>query len=483
MDQFELLLRESVDDMVINLILEDDDVSWSLMDTFQPVDRAGRDTHNALGSGAAGWFAEWRIRVQRGGLVTGGTFSGNTPEVMGADDTLYTGQAADALYPDAAKAPMRSWEAIRLALKRIQGVHAINRTQILADMATQPLEDVASGAVEDVVAQVRSLITAYLYGAGTASIAQVDVAAGVTLTEGANTAVTIDGGTAYRFVVGQRYVGGTNADPRVTSAGTAADPAVFRCVDIDTDTRQPLFEPEPGVGNITLADNTHIMVAGTYDFTAASVALGTRAANGFESLLISSGNFPGALKAATASHRHLRSYVKGDEANLVPPTPEIVAELIDKITDSGKRPPSVLLAEQSLWTLYSQLERQAGATYPVPQGGAFTASGGVAGPRVTHGEVTFSRLASPRVRPGCIIGISPETFKRFMPLGNKTIKWALAGGGVAGAQSIYGPIRSGRQLSELSDAPFDVFVEFGCTDPRRNFRRIGLYSQRTMGGT
>jgi hypothetical protein len=92
-------------------------------------------------------------------------------------------------------------------------------------------------------------------------------------------------------------------------------------------------------------------------------------------------------------------------------------------------------------------------------------------------------LASPRVRPGCIIGISPETFKRFMPLGNKTIKWALAGGGVAGAQSIYGPIRSGRQLSELSDAPFDVFVEFGCTDPRRNFRRIGLYSQRTMGGT
>jgi hypothetical protein len=322
-----------------------------------------------------------------------------------------------------------------------------------------------------------------LYGAGTASIAQVNVAAGVTLTEGANTAVTIDGGTAFRFVVGQRYVGGTNADPRVTSAGTAADPAVFRCVDIDTDTRQPLFEPEPGVGNITLADNTHIMVAGTYDFTAASVALGTRAANGFESLLISSGNFPGALKPATASHRHLRSYVKGDETNLVPPTPEIVAELIDKITDSGKRPPSVLLAEQSLWTLYSQLERQAGATYPVPQGGAFTASGGVAGPRVTHGEVTFSRLASPRVRPGCIIGISPETFKRFMPLGNKTIKWALAGGGVAGAQSIYGPIRSGRQLSELSDAPFDVFVEFGCTDPRRNFRRIGLYSQRTMGGT
>lgn len=484
-DQFELLLRESVDASVIHLDLEEDDVAWSLMDTWQPVDRAGRDTHNSIGSGDAGWFAEWKIRVQRGGLVTAGSFAGNTLEVMGADNTLFTGQAADALYPDPAKAALRSWESIRLALKRIQGTYAINRQQILAQLATEPLENVASGAVEDITALVRSLIEAYIYGAGNATIAQVNNAAGYTLAEGSNTAVTVDVGTAFRFVVGQRYVAGTDADPRITAGGTASDPAVFRCVDIDTDTRQPLFEPEPGVGNISLTDNDHIFVAGTYDFTAASLALGiTKVAQGFESLLLGAGGtFPGALNGSVDSHRHLKSYVKGDESNLVPPTPEVVAELIDKITDAGKRPPSVLIAEQSLWTLYSQLERQAGARYPVPQGGAFTASGGVAGPRISHGEVSFTRLSSAKVRPGSIIGISPETFRRFMPLGNKTIKWALSGGGVAGAQSIFGPIRSGRQLSELSDAPFDVFVEIGCTDPRRNLRRIGLHSQRTMGGS
>lgn len=481
-DQMELLFRESVDDAVIHLELEDDDIAWNLIDTFRPKDSAGRDTDNAVGSGDAGWFASWRIRVQRGGIVTGGTFSGNTLDQMGADNNLFIGQAADALYPDPANVPMRSYEKIRMALKRLQGNNVINRQQILAQLATEPLEDVAAGHTEDTVAQVRALITAWLYGAGNSTIAQVNNSANITLTKGSNTAIPVDAGTAYRFVVGQRYVVGSNADPRVTRGGTAADPVVIRCVDIDTDDRQPYFETEPGSTDLVVQDDDHIMVAGSYDFTASSVANGTRAANGFESLLIKTGNFPGAVNPDVTKHRHLKSYVVGDEANLVPPTPEIVAELIDKITDAGKRPPSVLIAEQSLWTLYSQLERQAVATYPVPQGGAFMASGGVAGPRISHGEVTFARLASPRIRPGSILGMAPDTWMRFMPLGNKTIKWALAGGGVAGAESIFGPIRSGRQLSELSDAPYDVFVEFGCTDPRRNFRRIGLHSQRTMGG-
>ncbi len=161
-DQMELLFREAIDDSVIHLELEDDDVAWSLIDTWQPVDAAGADTTAAAGSGAAGWFADWNIRVQRGGLVTGGTFTGNTLEQMGADNNLYTGQAADALYPDPAKAALRSWERIRMALKRIQGTYAINRQQILAQLATNPIEDVASGAVEDTVAQVRSLVTAYI---------------------------------------------------------------------------------------------------------------------------------------------------------------------------------------------------------------------------------------------------------------------------------------------------------------------------------
>ena len=493
-DQFELLMREQVSPAAIHLDLPEDDIGWSIMQTMSPVTSAGKDTHNAQGSAANGYFAEWRVRVQRGGLVTGGTFGDMATEQMGADNHLYTGSSVLNPYPDPALAALRSYVAIRMALKRIQGVYAINKDQITARLSKEPIEDVVGDVVEDITSLVRGLAVNYLYGDGSAMVAQVNSSSNITLTKGSSTAVPVDVGTAFRFVVGQRYVAGSlvsvanyGSSARTVRGGTAADPHVFRCVDIDTDTRQPYFETEPGsAANVVLQDNDAIMLAGTYDFTAANVAAGTKAAQGFESLLISSGNFPGAVHAGTAmsvtNHRYLKSYVVGDEDNRVSPAPEIIAEVVDKITDASKQPPNAVIGEQSLWTLFSILERQAFAQYPVPQGQQFQANGSVSAPRIAHGTTTFAKFSSPRVREGSIIGLATDTWKKFVPFGDQTIHWLYSSGAMAGTSSVFFPVFSGRQGTAMAQAPFDFYIEFACTDPRRNFRRVGLHSQRSMSG-
>ncbi len=492
--QFEVLVREAISPSVVNLVLPEDDIAWQLTQSMQATRAAGRDLQNAIGSSDSGWFAEWRVRTMRGGLATGGKFGGGTMSQMGADDHLNVGSAADSLYPDPAKAALRSWVAIRMKLKRIQGNYVINKSQLISRMASGAMvEDEVSVAVEDITALIRSLFTNYLYGDGSAVIAKVNNTATITLTKGSSTAVPVDNGTAFRFVMGQRYVAGSDitpanygSSPRVTTSGSATEPGVFRCIDIDADTRVPYFETEEGFSDVVLDDNDNIMLEGTYDFTAATVNAGTLAANGLESLLISSGNFPGAFHAGSAmavtDHRYLKSYISGTEGDEEAPTPEVIAEIIDKITDASKAPPNVLIAEKSLWTLYAQLERQGYAQQIVPQGGLFTATGGVAAPQLGHGTASFTQFHSPRVRPGMIVGMASDTWKKFMPFGDMTIQWLYSSGAMAGTESIFHPVMSGRQATQQAQAPFDFYGEYGCDDPRRNFRRVGLSSQRSVSG-
>jgi len=52
-------------------------------------------------------------------------------------------------------------------------------------------------------------------------------------------------------------------------------------------------------------------------------------------------------------------------------------------------------------------------------------------------------------------------------------------GPLSGHNSIFGPVYEGRQLTELSDAPFNSYYQCGCDNPMRNFRRLGLKVQRT----
>jgi hypothetical protein len=476
------LILEHASRKVHNLTLEDpDDPAWALMGSFEPEEKAGRRTGSDEGS--PGFEASWRVRIQRGGRVTGGSFAGNTLANMGTDDVLHVGRAADALYLDPVHTPRRSYLKVKMLLKRLRGQVTCELEEILADLATDPLEEVAADGVEDVVAKVRKLYSTMFWSQGYGIMALVNDAAPAVIGENAGDSwVTIDAGTPFRFEIGDRYVasslsvgtpyGGT------TRAGTLNDPGVFRCTGINTDDRTVKFESEAGEGDITIADNDAIIHEGMYNFGAASAAVGNYAPNGIEQLLIATGTYPGTAYDVD-EHTQLASYVSNNEADPIYPKPEVIGAMIDKITEPKKAPPSTLVAETSLWTLYSQIERSAGAIYPVAQGAGFTASGGVEMPVISHNGRRFAALESSLIRPGMVAGLAPETFKRFTPLGDRTIRWAMTRGPLANVGSIFRAVTSGRQLTELMVADFNVFFQIGQTDPRRCFLARGIHSQRT----
>lgn len=487
-DQFETLLRENISSAVVDLVLEDDDPAWALIDVLKPESMGGRRTSTdaapgTIASGDAGYEASWRVKVQRGGRAVAGSFAGNTMTATGADDHLFVGQAADALYLDPTLTPLPSWITIRMMLKRIRGSVTVNRQQILARLASEPIDQVAGDHIADAVARLRSYLTNMFWTDGTGSLAQLNADPSSQPAEGTQQVVTLKNGQFARFAKGDMLVAGSDASPRILRTGGGGDGATGRLmvVDVDREQRQISVEPRPGVGTFTaLAEDDHLMYDDTYDFTAASDAAATRKLpNGVEALLINTGDFPGTELDVT-NYTDLKSFVSGDESNKDDPTPESIALILDKIADAGYAPPEALFMERSGWTLYGQLEREAGAQYVVPQGAAFVASGGVDGPVIQHMQNRFQRFSSIRMRPGSLVGLAPDTWRKFMPLGSKTVHWVYSSGPLAGTNSIFGPVYEGHQLTELADAPFDSFCEFSCDKPQRNFRRIGYRVQRDV---
>lgn len=494
-DQFSSLIPEAVAAGVRDLTLKEDDVAWGLMATVPGVPKLGRDTMNALGSTADGYFYEWRILQQRAGMVQGGKFGGDTTLTTGPDTTwpLVTGQGATDLYPDPAYVPMRSYFPCRLSLKRFKGSVTCSKQHIEAEAITTPLENLVANYAEDAIFQLRQSATNQFYGNGAGVVGRMDGAMSGTLSDTASATATIKEGTYRRFVKGQRYqVAAISSFSTAMSSSVTARrgttettpsyaPTKLVCVDVDTHSRTVQFMVENGAGTVSaIADGDYIFLADFIDWsnTAATPLAASMATQGVESLLIATGTFPGTALDVTY-HRELKSYVEGDETALEDPTPEVIAKMIDYITDSGKEPPPVLIAEQSVRTLYAQLERVAGAEYSVPQGAQFMASGGVGGASFGHFNYGFQWLSSPKIRPGSVLGFAPDTWTKAMGGGNGDIEWFASSSGISGANGPYLPTISGRQYTRVLQAPFDVYLEFGCTDPRRNFRRIGLHSQRT----
>jgi len=492
-DQFEILLKEFIEPAVVDLTLQDDDPMWNLIGLFKADSLAGKRRGTSTGSSAtitypAGFEASYRILVQRGGRVAGGRFLGNTTVMMGKDTHLAMGQAADAKYLDPRQTAARSHIEIGMILKRIRGSVTLQKQQILADLATQPIDEIVSGYVEDSIHRVRGYIVNQAYADGTASMAQVNDAAPSVVTETAGgTSITIDAGTWGRFEKGDLVVFGTAADPRLPITGAVHNPGRARVVAVDVDNRIIKVQSEPGEGDITLVDNAHIMLADTYDFTAASVALATTAGNGVESLLVNTGVFPGSIAPQWPSgldvthHTELKAFIEDDSSAQVDPTMDAITEMLDKILEQDPgRAPTAMIAERSLWTLFSQLERESQSLTTVPMATTFVGSGGVAGPTLSHYEHRFQRFSSKKIRPNSILGISPNTFKLFMPLGDRQIHWAYGTGHLSGFPSVFGPTYDGLQLTELADAPFDVFFELGCENPRVNMRKLGVKAQRDV---
>jgi hypothetical protein len=483
--QFELLLREEINDAVHDLTLPNEDVSWSLLNTFQPVDVAGRTTSRAGGTeGAAGYEASWRVLIQRGGAIGGAVFSGNTFETAGPGSKLMMGQTLTAPYLNPAKTPSRSYLDIAMRLCRVVGQLVINRQQIFADLATKPLAQVAAESTEDAVHQVRSMFEALFWSQGYGVVATLDEAAGATILDSAVSYVHVADGTIHRFVIGQRYfgVGLTAGVPmgnaiRQGAVNTANTPGYFRCVDIDVDDGTVGFEAEAAEDSIALTDGDGICMFNMTTF-ADEVNAGTNLAmQSIETLLRGSGTYPG-TNYDVATYRMLKSFVTGDETAPVEPEIERLIEIIDKMADAGLPVPPMVVAESSVWSRMALLEKQAYGTVTIPQGTAFNPAPGVAMPAISHNNYRFQPVVSSKCRPGAWHGFDPATFKRFMPLGN-TIRWLMNQGGVSNQSGIFRLITSSGVASELSAADFDFFVQLGQDNPRSAFRRIGLISQKT----
>ena len=485
-DQFETLLREYISDTVVNLQLKDDDPSWNMMDTFEPDTIGGKRVYDTSASEfPAGYEAQYRVKVQSGGRIASGKFAGNTLAMMGKDKHLAMGQAASALYLDPTLTPLAAWIELRLILKRILGSVTVNHQQVTAQLASTPIEDVGSDYLEDATRRFRSHVVNVWYGAGDATLAQVNKSGGYTvLAADGGTEIVLDNGTYGRFMKGDLIVAGSDDADRTQRTGNIS--GFMRVVNIDTDSRTIYLQAQAGEGDITLSDDDHLILADTFDFAESTVAASSMVGEGVESLLINSGTYPGSTSPAftsgldVAHHSELKSFLQDDESAKINPTMDALTELLDKILDTGRDPPTAFISERSVWTLHAQLERENNALYNVPMGGTFQAAGGVAGPVLSHMEHRFQKFSSIRVRPNSVLGINPSTWRRYMPLGDRTIHWVYGTGPLSGIASIFGPVSTGTQLTELADAPFNAYLQFGCTDPRANFRRLGLNAQRDV---
>lgn len=484
--QFETLLREWIAPASVDLVLKDDDPAWNLIGTFAPFTVGGsRSWDVSAADFPAGYEAKFKIKVQSGGRVTGGNFAGNTLTMMGKDSHLAMGQAADGRYLDPIKTALRAHVDIRMILQRIRGSVTLNHQQVTADLAADPVEEVASGHVEDAVRRFRGYLMNSFYGDGTPTLAQVNAASPTDITETAGgVSVELDGGSWGRFMKGDLITFSSTADPRVQRPGNIN--GLCRVVALDQDNRNIKVQSEPGEGTIDISDNDHIMLHEAYNYSAASTALGSLVPEGSESLLINSGVFPGSISPGFSSgldvahHTELKSFITDTSSAMDDPTMDAVTILLDKILDLDESPPTAFIGERSMWTLHAQLERENQALVNVPMGAIFQAASGVAGPVLGHQEHRFQRFNSKRIRPNSLLGLNPSTWMKYMPLGDRSILWVYGRGPLAGINSIFGPVTDGTQLTELADAPFNGYCQFGCKDPRLNFRRLGLKTQRDV---
>lgn len=477
--QFETLLAENLGDMVHDLYLpEVDDPALMLIERFDPLGYGGRESATgAVSAGeyasAAGYEARIKLKLQRGGMIRGAGWSGNTIDMMGSGNDIPVGQAADALSPDPTKVPMAQYKTIRASLKRVKGNVVVNEQQIMSDLIGSPIEDIAGDYLEDAVFQVRTNCAGWFYGDGTGSLAQA--ANTESITAGSQTTVELKTGTFSRFIKGQRYVFGD--DSASWPATTTQLGGIARCVNVDPESRTVQFELEVGQDAVTLAVDDHIILEGSVDF-ANNTSL---VHEGVESLFINTGTLHG---LDVTVYNELKARVDGSVTNMQQPTPELIAASLDYIADSREELPSVLISERSVQSHYAQLEKAGYAQYVVPAAGGTQYGGGTSagqdgGVLFTHGNKTFAWYVSSFVRPNSIIGIAPESMRKFMPLGTNAIRWKFRQGGMAGAPNIFGPVYVGGQLSELLQAPFEAHAEFMCQRPRRNFRILGVHNQRT----
>lgn len=464
-DQFETIIHENMGSAVEDLKQpEIDDPGESFIASMADLGPGGRPTTGD------GWEASRRIKLSRGGMLTGGEWGGNTIDALGKSDVLPIGQRASAKAPDPERVPLTQYTKLVVKLKRILGIVTVNMGQILADLLGDDLEEVAVGHMEDAAFLVRKHRLVWFYGAGDAVIAEADETITIDGTAG-GISLKIKAGTFNRFVKGQRYMfyTGSTWDPGTT---TTRKGGIARCVNIDDNLGEPLFEMEAGEADASLIAGDKIVLAETMTTGSAGVAL---TPHGIENMFAETGEFYGI--SAREDFPELVSFVEGNESALIDPEPDRLAVIVDKLHTAGQRPPDMMISETSLRSQYAYLEKAGYATYVVPNVMP-NPDGGVGTPTFSHGQVFLPWEASAFIRPGMIWGAAKGTVLRFQPGGADNIRWWNSRGPGAGISGIFAPVFDGSRQTELWAAPFETHSEYMATKPKRNFRYVGLRALR-----
>lgn len=483
--QLDILLKERVSPAIRNLQLPDDDIAWNLMSSFEPENVGGRRDYNTTASDfPAGYMAKEKIKVQSGGRVTGGRFGGPTMTRMGASNHLMAGQGLDALYLDPTTVPSASYIEVAMVLCKVLGSIVMNEEQINVRLISEPLEDVTMDLIEDATRRFRKYVMNMFWGDGTGAIARVNGT--VSIVEASPTVVEIDNGTYARFMKGDILQAGTDASPSVQVAGAIA--GRMYVTSVDPDNRRIKLQSLPGEGTISLTDNSRLYYDESYTFGGASDAVNKTAPEGVGSLLINSGVFPGSATLKFPSgldvgdHEELKAFIQGTAGTVdTDPTMENMTILLDKMMSTVREDmPSVLIAEPSVWTLASILDKDSRSTVQVPQGQLYSPTLGVGAPILRHRQRTFARFDSDMVRENTVVGLNPGKWKRFIPLGDRTIRFKYGTGVLSGFPSVFGPINVGSRLSESAQAPFYGAIQFTCAKPQSQLIRHGVKAQRDM---
>ena len=463
-EQFETILRENLGNAVENLRPEGiSDPFLDMLPRMEPLGLGGRES-----SDSAMYAARRKVKISRGGMVTGGQWTGNNVTGMGANDDLPVGQEATALAPDPEKVPLTQYVTLETTLKRILGNVTVNMTQILVDLLADDLDELAVGHIEDATFQVLKNLLAWMYSDGTGMIAQSD--GSYTVNDSGQQAVGLKAGPYNRFIKGQRYwVYSTTSWPTTTTrkGGT------MRCTNIDDNAGTVEFEMEAGETAASIVVNDNIVLAGSLTSGTSGTALVPK---GIEYMFKETGAFFG-LSDIT-QYPEFIAYIEGDEDNTVEPEPDRIAKLIDKIKKSGTAPPTMLVSEATLASQYSYTEKAGFATYVVPSRFP-NPDGGVGKPVFTHGDIVLPWETSDYIRPGMLWGAAPDTILKFQPGGAATIRWWNGNGPGAGVGKIFVPVTDGTRQTELWQAPFETHIDFLAIRAKRNFRYVGLITQET----
>lgn len=493
-DNIAVLLREMVSPAVLKLRTMMDPPEWNLMSSFDPETQGGKREYSGT-EYPTGYDVRYKIEVQKAGRVAGGRLGGNTLVMAGHEAHLAVGSANDSLSLDPRHTPRRSHIEISMPLYRMRGSLVVEEEEMRSQLITDPVEDITANLVEDAVMRVRRMLVNQFVGNGVGWLAQVDASGGLNITETApgtsGVAVPLKFGTYQRFMVGDRILFAADPGGGATwtrKTGTLPNSGVCVVVDLDEDNRQLRVNSLPGEGTIAVADSDYIIPLEHYDFLAATHAAAQVMPPGLESFILSSGVFPGTLNARyptglnVTDHQVLKGWREGSPtstgSSLVEPRMENLTILLDRIIDTGKEPPVAWLAERSIWTLLSILEREDNMVVNVPMGQVYNAGAGVAGPVLGHMEHRFQKFNSTSLRPNTIFGMNPRFWKLFIPLGDRTLRWRYGNGVLSGYPSIFGPTYDGFRLADMAHAPFDVFAAFGLIDPKTQMLKFGVKSQR-----